>query len=184
MNPRHGTKTEHSSDAFHSVLTPSETTLTLDNTSRNACVSNNVSSTLSQPHLDSGISMSVNSTASREQISNIKPPWLTSFTVRDILTENERTHGRVESNHMTEPKTMKSNQMRISNSQLKTKLPAISPSNVLRYPRGCKYFRIELQAGKILKSLSRKLNLVEEIRKEERANFLSICSKLVYNQSS
>lgn len=132
MNPKYGTKTNHSSAASHLSLTPSERFTSHQNTSTNASINTDLTNTLSQPHLDSGISMSMNSSDKREQISLDKPS--TSFTVSNILIGNEGKDEIDGLKHVTVPTTMILNQTRTLSHQAKTNLPIIPVSNILPYP--------------------------------------------------
>uniref|UniRef100_A0A1I7V5R5 Nuclear receptor domain-containing protein n=2 Tax=Loa loa TaxID=7209 RepID=A0A1I7V5R5_LOALO len=140
LNPKCGTKTNDSSGVTHLSLTSSDRSTSerthpmSKNTSRNDSINADATSTLSQLHLDSGISMSLNSTNKREQISLDKPSWSTSFTVSNILVGNEGRDGIDVLKHVTEPTAMMLNQTRASSPRATTKLPVMPAQNVLPYP--------------------------------------------------
>lgn len=129
-NPKYGIETDHSSAAVHIPLIPSErfisetTLLVHDNTSRND--SDNLASTSSQSHLDSGISMSANVTDKREQISFDKPSWSNSFTVSSILVGNNEGKDEIDAlKHIAEATAMTQNQPRTANPKGTTNLSVL-----------------------------------------------------------
>uniref|UniRef100_A0A1I7W539 Nuclear receptor domain-containing protein n=1 Tax=Loa loa TaxID=7209 RepID=A0A1I7W539_LOALO len=140
LNPKCGTKTNDSSGVTHLSLTSSDRSTSerthpmSKNTSRNDSINADATSTLSQLHLDSGISMSLNSTNKREQISLDKPSWSTSFTVSNILVGNEGRDGIDVLKHVTEPTAMMLNQTRASSPRATTKVPVMPAQNVLPHP--------------------------------------------------
>lgn len=76
--------------------------LTHENSLRNSSITGTTTTINSQSHLDSGISMSANSTEKQEQISS----WPTSFTVNNILVGNEGKSEIDALKHVAEPTTM------------------------------------------------------------------------------
>ncbi|VDM21947.1 unnamed protein product [Wuchereria bancrofti] len=129
-NSKYKIETDHSSTAIQIPLTPSErfiseTTLLMhDNTSRND--SDNVASTSSQSHLDSGISMSANLTDKRGQMSFDKPSWSNSFTVSSILVGNNEEKDEIDAlKHIADATAMTQNQPRTPNPKATTNLSVL-----------------------------------------------------------